>query len=166
SPSLRQSRQSGHSFPGACRRPEWRRTRAFAVIHPNHGDALRSPFWAISCLFSAHFLQRNRTTPVLVRMLEAQKINRLGSNGSGAGLKGARSGGVCRDRTIWFRYNKLGQTAHDHTGGDSCDSGGLRGALRCERRFNRLSLEIALEFGLGPGNRVLDRLAGLGHAGD
>jgi hypothetical protein len=32
--TLRQSRQSGHSFSCACRRPEWRRTRAFAAILP------------------------------------------------------------------------------------------------------------------------------------
>jgi hypothetical protein len=34
--SLRQHAQSGHSFSGACRRPEWRRMRAFSAICPNH----------------------------------------------------------------------------------------------------------------------------------
>jgi hypothetical protein len=53
--SLRQSAHSGHSFPAPQRRPEPRRMRAFAVIHPNHGHRLGGEFWAFSRLCGALF---------------------------------------------------------------------------------------------------------------
>ena len=49
-----------------------------------------------------HLLRHNRTTPVLVRLLEARKINRLDDVRRGVGLKEPRSGGVNRNRTVWF----------------------------------------------------------------
>jgi hypothetical protein len=53
-------------------------------------------FWSLS----GPLLRRNRTTAVLVRMLEAQQFNGLEDARRGAGLKGAPSGGVNWDRTV------------------------------------------------------------------
>lgn len=51
---------------------------------------------------SAHFLQRNRTKPVLVRMLKAGEFNGLGYARRGEGLKVPRSGKVHRNRNNRF----------------------------------------------------------------
>ena len=61
--SLRQFHQLGYSFRCARRRPEPRRMSAFRLIYPNHGDGLRSPFWAISCLSSAPFSDTTEPRP-------------------------------------------------------------------------------------------------------
>ncbi len=63
SPSLRQSPHLGHSFPSSRQRPERRRMPAFPLIYPNHGDGLRSPFWAISCLSSPPFSDATEPRP-------------------------------------------------------------------------------------------------------
>jgi hypothetical protein len=51
-----------------------------------------------------HFLRRNRTTAILVRVSEARQINWLQETRRGVGLKEPRSGGVNRDRTslVWY----------------------------------------------------------------
>jgi hypothetical protein len=49
---------------------------------------------------SGHFLRRNRTTIVLVRMLEIRQINMLSDHRRVEGSKGARSGAVDWERTV------------------------------------------------------------------
>ena len=56
----------------------------------------------------APFLRHNRTMGILVRMLEARKFRGLRTTRRGTGSKGARSGGVNRERMIWFG---IGSTA-------------------------------------------------------
>ena len=51
---------------------------------------------------SAEFLWRNRTTAILIRMLDIREINRLEEVQSGVGLTVARSGGVSWDRMVRF----------------------------------------------------------------
>jgi hypothetical protein len=49
---------------------------------------------------TSHFLRRNRTTAILVRMSESQKFNGLEDARRGAGLKNSRSTGVNRDQLL------------------------------------------------------------------
>jgi hypothetical protein len=60
---------------------------------------------------SAHFLRRNRTTAILVRMSESRQFSGLEDARRGAGLKNLRSGGVNRDRTVRFGVSASGRTA-------------------------------------------------------
>jgi hypothetical protein len=74
---------------------------------PGHLSEPREPAWKPNLgpflSLSSPFLRRNRTTPVLVRMSEAQRINGLRERRRGAGSKGARSGGVTWDQTVYQR---------------------------------------------------------------
>jgi hypothetical protein len=65
----------------------------------------------------AHFLRRNRTTAILVRMSKADNSTGLEGARRGAGLKESRSGEVNRDRTVWFIVSASGRTADLSWGG-------------------------------------------------
>ena len=64
------------------------------------------PIWGRFPSLPVPFLWRNRTTPVLVRMLEGRGINVLEEARRGAGSKGARSGEVTWDRNAWVGHGR------------------------------------------------------------
>ena len=64
--------QSGHSFSAPDQRSEPRRMRPFLANCPNHEDRPARPTSGRFPSLSAHFLRRNRTTAILVRMLKAR----------------------------------------------------------------------------------------------
>jgi hypothetical protein len=70
--SLRQSAQLGHSFSGSQGGPEGRRMRPFLGELSEPPVPLDSPTSGRFSSLSAHFLRGNRTTAILVRMLEAR----------------------------------------------------------------------------------------------
>ena len=63
SPSLRQSRQSRHSFCCARRRLEPRRIRAFLLIYPNHRRQPKGPFRGLFCLSRPSFSEATEPRP-------------------------------------------------------------------------------------------------------
>jgi hypothetical protein len=75
--------------------------RPFPAICPNHENRPGSPIWALFCLSPARFSDATEPRPFWYGCQKLSRSMGYGSGEGGAGSKGARSGGVTWDQTVY-----------------------------------------------------------------